>query len=86
MTYDLRSSELEAWLNKSEQGLDSFFGKSGVRYKELGLKDRMPSMTDEEKKELLVSDNRLLKRPIVVTDDVVLVGFREADWENKLLK
>lgn len=84
MSYELGEDELNSWLEKSSLEVGSFFGKSGVRYKELGLKDKLPMMTEEEKKALLLADNKLLKRPMVVRDEVVLVGFREEEWKAKL--
>ena len=53
-------------------------------YREQGIKDKLPNMSDDEQIELLASDGKMVKRPIVVYDDVVLVGFKEADWESKL--
>lgn len=84
MTYELTLAELDEWLEKSGLEVSDFFGKSGVRYKELGLKDKLPEMSEEERKTLLLSDNKLLKRPIVVKDDVVVVGFKEDGWKSKL--
>lgn len=84
MTYELTLAELDEWLEKSDLEVSDFFGKSGVRYKELGLKDKLPEMSEEERKTLLLSDNKLLKRPIVVKDDVVVVGFKEDGWKFKL--
>ena len=62
--------------------LKKFFNTSGLKYKELGLKDRLPSMGEEEQIALLASDGMLVKRPLVVMDDQVLVGFKEAEWEK----
>ena len=62
--------------------LKRFFNTSGLKYKELHLKDRLPEMSDEEKYALLATDGMLVKRPIVVTEDTVLVGFKEAEWEK----
>lgn len=84
MTYDLSESELNEWLQKSNLEVSGFYGKSGVRYKELGLKDRLPTLSEEEKKQLLVGDNKLLKRPIVVTETAVVVGFKEEEWKARL--
>lgn len=76
--------ELRGWQEKS--GLESrrFFNASGNLYKELHLKDRLPDMDEEERFALLATDGMLVKRPILVTDARVLVGFREADWEKAL--
>ena len=78
--------ELVAWRERSGLPVRRFFNTSGKRYRELGLKDKLDAgMADEEAFELLASDGMLIKRPIVVTDDVVLVGFRQAEWEEALL-
>ena len=77
--------ELRAWHAKSGLPLRRFFNTSGLLYKELSLKDRLPAMTDDEMYALLASDGMLVKRPIVVTNDAVLVGFREKEWESALL-
>lgn len=76
--------ELKEWHEKSGLPLKRFFNTSGILYKEKKLKDRLPSMSEEEQYELLATDGMLVKRPIVVTDDFVLVGFKEAEWEEKL--
>lgn len=76
--------ELKAWHEKSGLPLKKFFNTSGLAYKALGLKDRLPAMTEEEQYQLLASDGMLVKRPLVVGDDFVLVGFREAQWQEKL--
>ncbi len=72
--------ELREWQRRSGLELKRFFNTSGLLYKEMNLKDRLPAMTDEEKLQLLASDGMLVKRPILVTDDRVLVGFREKEW------
>ena len=77
--------ELRSWNKKSGLPLKRFFNTSGLLYKELSLKDRLPDMTEEEMYSLLASDGMLVKRPIVVTDETVLVGFRETDWADLLL-
>ena len=76
------AEEIRAWAKKSGMPLRKFFNTSGLLYKSLHLKDRLPSMSEEEQIELLASDGMLVKRPILVTDDAVLVGFREAEWEH----
>ncbi len=76
--------ELRAWHAKSGLPLKRFFNTSGLQYKALGLKDRLPAMTEEEQYALLATDGMLVKRPILVTDRVVLPGFREADWARAL--
>lgn len=69
---------------KSGLPLKKFFNTSGLKYKELHLKDKLPSMTEDEQLELLSTDGMLVKRPLVVKENVVLVGFKEAQWEEKL--
>lgn len=76
--------ELKAWYTASGLPLKKFFNTSGLLYKSLGLKDKLPTMTEEEQLQLLASDGMLVKRPIVVTDSNVLVGFKEAQWESLL--
>ena len=76
--------ELQAWYAQSGLPLKRFFNTSGLLYKELGLKDRLASMSEEEQLRLLSSDGMLVKRPILVREDLVLVGFKEAEWENAL--
>ena len=75
--------ELDAW----SQGLPlkKFFNTSGLLYKSMGLKEKLPSMNREEQLRLLASDGMLVKRPLIVKDDAVLTGFREAEWTEKLL-
>lgn len=80
-TYD----ELKEWHKKSGLPLKKFFNTSGQLYRSLELKDKLPSMSEEEQFRLLATDGMLVKRPIVVTDRAVLVGFKEADWEKELL-
>ncbi|MBR6806915.1 MAG: arsenate reductase family protein [Clostridia bacterium] len=75
--------ELTNWHRKSGLPLKRFFNTSGLLYKSLELKDKLPQMTEDEMLRLLSSDGMLVKRPILVGDDFVLVGFREAEWEEK---
>ena len=77
--------ELKEWYSRSGLPLKRFFNTSGLLYKSMNLKERLPAMTEEEQLRLLASDGMLVKRPLVVTDQVVLTGFKEADWEEKLL-
>ena len=79
------AEELAAWVARSGLPLKKFFNTSGLKYKELGLAAKLPGMTDEEKLALLATDGMLVKRPIVVGEDFVLVGFQEADWAARLL-
>ena len=78
--------ELSQWVEQSGLPVKKFFNTSGLQYKALGLKDRLPGMTVEEQLRLLATDGMLVKRPIVVTNDgKVLTGFKEAQWEEALL-
>lgn len=74
--------ELKLWYEKSGLPLKKLFNTSGLLYKSMNLKDRLPSMTEEEQLRLLASDGMLVKRPLVVKDDTVLTGFRPAEWEK----
>ena len=76
--------ELKTWYEKSGLPLKKFFNTSGLAYKELGLKDKLPTMTGEEQLRLLATDGMLVKRPLVVTEDFVITGFKEAEWIEKL--
>lgn len=77
--------ELEKWIPRSGLDMKRFFNTSGMKYKDLGLKDKLADMTAEEKISLLASDGMLVKRPIIVGEKVVLVGFKEKEWEEALL-
>ena len=72
--------ELTEWISVSGYPVQKFFNTSGMKYRELGLKDRLPHMTDEEKIELLATDGMLVKRPLLIDGDRILVGFKEAEW------
>lgn len=74
--------ELTEWYHKSGLPLKKFFNTSGVVYKEMGLKDQLPGMSEEKQLELLASNGMLVKRPLVVGEDFVLTGFKEAEWEK----
>ena len=76
--------ELTTWYEKSGLDIKRFFNTSGLLYKSMQLKDKLPAMSTGEKLSLLSSDGMLVKRPIVVADDFVLVGFKEKEWEEKL--
>lgn len=78
------AEELKKWHEMSGLPLKRFFNTSGLKYKELGLKDKLPEMSEEEQYELLATDGMLVKRPILVGQDYVLVGFKEADWSEKI--
>lgn len=75
--------ELEKWINQSKIEVKKFFNTSGKLYKEMGLKDKLKLMTDEEKIDLLSTNGMLIKRPLLIRDDIVLVGFKEDEY-NKL--
>lgn len=74
--------ELETWINEYNIPIKKLFNTSGLKYKELNLKDKLDNMTDFEKLELLSSDGMLIKRPILVSENEVLVGFKEKEWEK----
>ena len=74
--------ELKTWHKLSGLPLKKFFNTSGLLYKELKLKDKLPEMTEDEMIELLSTNGMLVKRPLIIGDDFVLVGFKEAEWEK----
>ena len=76
--------ELKEWYDKSGLPLKKFFNTSGKLYKEMQLKDKLPSMSEEEQLELLATNGMIVKRPIVIKGDTVLVGFKEAEWEERI--
>lgn len=78
--------ELKEWHEKSGLPLKKFFNTSGMLYKEMKLKDKIPQMTEDEQLKLLSTNGMLVKRPIAVTEDKVLVGFKEADWNAAFIK
>lgn len=77
--------ELKAWHEKSGLPLKKFFNTSGLMYKDMGLKDKLSDMTEEEQLRLLATNGMLVKRPLVVGEDFVLTGFREKEWEEKIV-
>ncbi|MGN0342725.1 MAG: arsenate reductase family protein [Roseburia sp.] len=77
--------ELKEWHAKSGLPLKKFFNTSGMIYKEMQLKDKLPAMSEEEQLKLLATNGMLVKRPLIVNGDMVLTGFKEAEWEEKLL-
>lgn len=91
--YDMRDvkldnptlDELTLWYNKSGLPLKKFFNTSGLLYKSLELKDKLPKMTDSEMLNLLATDGMLVKRPLLISDTFVLVGFKESEWKEALL-
>ena len=76
--------ELKEWYENSGLPLMKFFNTSGLVYKSMNLKEKLPAMTEEEKLQLLSSDGMLVKRPVLVMDGKVLTGFKEAEWEKIL--
>lgn len=90
--YDFRDIKLESpsekelrqWWKTSGLPLKKFFNTSGLQYKALGLKDKLPTMSEDEQLALLATDGLLVKRPILVGDDFVLTGFRQQEWDEKL--
>lgn len=92
ISYDLRDikqnnptvEELTAWYRKSGLPLKKFFNTSGLQYKALGLKDKLPAMSEAEQLALLATDGMLVKRPLLVGKDFVLTGFRATEWEARL--
>ena len=81
-----KEEELKEWIQKSGKELKKWFNTSGLKYKELNLKEKLPNMPDEEKIKVLASDGMLVKRPILISDKGILVGFKEDEWERVLLK
>lgn len=77
--------ELKEWHEKSGLPLKKFFNTSGLIYREMQLKDKLASMSEEEQLKLLATDGMLVKRPVIVDGDMVLTGFKEAEWTEKLL-
>ena len=77
--------ELKQWYENGDLPLKKFFNTSGLVYKEMQLKDKLTSMSEEEQLMLLATHGMLVKRPMVITHDIVLVGFKEDDWEGALL-
>lgn len=76
--------ELKKWYVKSGLPLKKFFNTSGLIYKDMKLKEKLPTMSDEEQLKLLATNGMLVKRPLLVGDDLVLTGFKEAEWTEKL--
>lgn len=76
--------ELKQWIKISGKEIKNFFNTSGLKYKELNLKEKLPKMSDEAKLDLLSSNGMLIKRPLLVNDNLVLVGFKEKEWTENL--
>ena len=77
--------ELTAWYKMGGLSLKKFFNTSGLLYKSMELKDKLPTMTEEEQLKLLATDGMLVKRPLVIGQDIVLAGFKESEWREKLI-
>lgn len=94
ISYELRdiktenpsAQELAQWYRRSGLPLKKFFNTSGLLYKSMELKDKLPNMTEEEMLHLLATDGMLVKRPLLVGEETVLVGFKEAEWAQRLPK
>ena len=78
--------ELSAWHQRSGLPLKKLFNTSGLLYKSMALKDKLPEISEDEMLKLLAADGMLVKRPLLVGDNFVLVGFKEAEWESRLKK
>ena len=76
--------ELKQWYEKSGMPLKKFFNTSGMLYKEMKLKDKLPTMSEEEQLKLLATNGMLVKRPLIVAENAILTGFKEAEWNEKL--
>lgn len=76
--------ELAEWHERSALPLKKLFNTSGLLYKSMGLKDKLPAMGEDEMLRLLASDGMLVKRPLLISDDFVLVGFKQTEWESKI--
>jgi transcriptional regulator, spx/mgsR family len=79
------ATELKTWHEQSGLPLKKFFNTSGLLYKSLQLKDKLPGMTDDEMYAVLESDGMLVKRPLIITQDKILIGFKEKEWKENLL-
>ena len=76
------AQELEKWIKQSNKEIKSWFNTSGLKYRELNLKEKLQTISDEAKIKLLASDGMLIKRPILVTEDKILIGFKIDEWKN----
>ena len=76
--------ELKKWVSKSGLPLKKFFNTSGLLYKEMKLKDKLPTMSEDKQLQLLATNGMLVKRPLVIGDEAILVGFKENEWSEKL--
>ena len=80
----LKLEELEKWIKISGKEVKKWFNTSGLKYKELNLKEKLHEMSDEEKIELLASDGMLIKRPLLISNKTVCIGFKEDEWKKYL--
>ena len=78
--------ELSDWYKLSDYALKKFFNTSGLIYRSMELKNKLPNMTEDEMLSLLSTDGMLVKRPLLLADDFILIGFKESEWAEKLLK
>ena len=78
------TEELELWIKMSGKEIKKWFNTSGLKYKELNLKDKLSNMSDKEKIKILASDGMLIKRPLLITDNEIYIGFKEETWKNLL--
>lgn len=76
------AEELTEWIKQSNQEIKKWFNISGLKYKALNLKDKLPTLSDKEKIKLLSSDGMLIKRPLLITDNQIFIGFKEEQWNN----
>ena len=74
--------ELNKWIKQSNKDIKKFFNTSGIKYREMNLKEKLKEMTDEEKINILSKDGMLVKRPLLITDDKILIGFKESEWKE----
>ena len=77
--------ELNKWIKQSKKDIKKWFNTTGMKYKELNLKDKLINMSEEDKIKLLASDGMLVKRPILITEKDILIGFRETEWKERLM-
>ena len=85
ITHNPSTAEIGSWLKASNLPIRKFFNTSGMLYKEMKLKDKLPTMSEDEQLQLLSTNGMLVKRPVIVNGDMVLTGFKVAEWEEKLL-
>ena len=81
-----KKEELKKWIKQSDKDIKKFFNTSGMKYRELNLKEKIKEMTDEEKINILSKDGMLVKRPLLITDEKILIGFKEKEWKEIIWK